>query len=230
MHSNRRSTRNASEADMTRLSWMAAVVLSLLLLASLLPAQSFSIGLRGTGGLPTGSFAQATTSSSTNNVLIAGAKNGFGYGLDVGVGIGPLGVYGGFDQIHFDCETSTCQTDGKYTLHGVTVGAKLAMPLMSQLRPYVKGGVTFNDLEGGYGGSSSNRLSTDKSPGYELGAGLDYSLAGLVSLTPQLRYIGQNLKAKIPGVTITTATTEQGVNYFTFDLGLSVHTPFGGRR
>jgi opacity protein-like surface antigen len=224
------STRNTSEVVMTRLSRIAAAAPSFLLLASSLPAQSFSIGLRGTGGLPTGSFAQAATTSSANNALIAGAKNGFGYGLDVGLGIGPLGVYGGFDQIHFDCATSTCQTDGKYTLHGVTVGAKLAMPLMSQLRPYVKGGVTFNDLQGGYGGSSSNRVTTDKTPGYEVGAGLDYSLAGLVSLTPQLRYIGQNLKAKIPGITITATTTEQGVNYFTFDLGLSVHTPFGGRR
>jgi hypothetical protein len=34
------------------------------------------------------------------------------------------------------------------------------------------------------------------------------------------------LKAKVPGVT-APAATGTGVNYFSFDLGLSVHTPFG---
>jgi len=49
---------------------------------------------------------------------------------------------------------------------------------------------------------------------------------GLVSITPQVRYIGQELKAKVPGVN-APAASGQGVNYFSFDLGLSVHTPFG---
>jgi opacity protein-like surface antigen len=98
--------------------------------------------------------------------------------------------------------------------------------MLSRFRPYVKGGVTFNDLEGGYGGSSSNRLSTDKTPGYEIGVGADYSLLGVFSLRPQVRYVGQNLKAKVPGVTTPTTATEQGVNYLAFDLGLAVHTPF----
>jgi hypothetical protein len=93
----------------------------------------------------------------------------------------------------------------------------------------VKAGVTLNDLKGGYGGSSSNALTTDRNPGYEAGIGADLSLMGLVSLTPQVRYVGQNLKAKIPGVTTTTTDQNQGVNYISFDLGLSVHTPFGMR-
>ena len=138
-----------------------------------------------------------------------------------------IGVYAGFDHIKFDCNTSTCQTDGKYTLQGVTVGVKLMPPMASMFRPFVKGGVTFNNLKGGYGGSSSNRLETDQAPGYELGAGGDIGLMGIVSVTPQVRYVGQNLKAKVPGVTTTTTTPNQGVNYFSFDLGLSVHTPWG---
>jgi opacity protein-like surface antigen len=201
-----------------------AVALSLVSLASPLSAQSISLGLRGTGSVPTGSFAE--DQSTTNAAVIQGAKNGFGYGLDVGVSLGMIGVYGGFDHVSFDCQTSTCQTDGKYTLQGVTAGVILMPPMLSRLRPYVKGGVTFNDLEGGYGGSSSNRLSTDKTPGYEIGVGIDYSLLGVFSLRPQVRYIGQNLKAKVPGVTTPTTATEQGVNYVAFDLGLAVHTPF----
>ncbi len=199
----------------------------LVLLTSSLSAQSISIGLRGSGSLPTGSFAQAQT-TTTNTELIEGAKSGFGYGLDVVVGVGPIGVYGSFDHIKFDCQTEKCQTDGQYTLQGVTAGLKFGLPSVSVFRPYVKGGVTFQDLKGGYGTESSNVLTTDRTPGYEVGLGLDYSLLRIVSFSPQVRYVGQKFKAKIPGVSTPTTSTAQGVNYFTFDLGLSVHTPYGG--
>jgi len=195
-------------------------------LASALAAQSISIGLRGSGSFPTGSFSQSQASATSSDAVIEGAKSGFGYGLDAGLSFSFIGVYASFDHIKFDCETATCQTDGKYTLQGVTAGVKLAVPGASLLRPFVKGGVTFNDLQGGYGGQSSNALTTDKAPGYEIGVGADVSLLGILSFTPQARYVGQNLKAKIPGV-ITPAVSGQAVNYYSFDLGLSVHTPFG---
>jgi hypothetical protein len=196
---------------------------ALLFLASSLSAQSIYFGLRGTGSIPTGAFAETGTSSTTNAAVIDGAKNGFGYGLDAGIGLGPIGVYVGFDHIKFDCETATCQSDGKYTLSGATAGVKLSLPSKSIVRPFVKGGVTFHDLEGGYGGSQSNSLSTEKTPGYEIGLGADINLLGVFSFTPQARYVGQQLKAKIPGVN-TPAADGTGVNYFSFDLGFSVHT------
>lgn len=208
--------------------FIAPLFASSILLGTELSAQSISIGLRGTGSIPTGSFAQAQTGE--NGALIEGAKNGFGYGLDVVVGFGPIGIYGGFDKVKFECETETCQTDGKYTMQGVAVGVKLGIPTKSRFRPFVRGGVTFNNLEGGYGGSSSNVLTTDRTPGYEIGAGLDYTLLRMLSFTPQVRYVGQNFKAKIPGVNTPAASTEQSVNYVTFDLGFSLHTPFGGKR
>jgi hypothetical protein len=195
-------------------------------LASVLTAQAISIGLRGSGTFPTGSFSQTQTSAMSSDAVIEGAKSGFGYGLDAGVGVGPIGVYASFDHIKFDCQTATCQSDGKYTLQGVTAGVKLFLPHVSIARPYVKGGVTFNDLQGGYGGQSSNALTTDHAPGYEVGGGLDVSFLGVFSFCPQVRYVGQNLKAKIPGV-IAPAATGTAVNYFTFDAGVSVHTPFG---
>jgi hypothetical protein len=206
------------------LSRKLGLTLSLLLCAAPVSAQSISIGLRGTGSIPTGSFAQDT---SNNAALVEGAKSGFGYGLDLGLGLGPIALYAGFDHIKFDCETATCQSEGKYTLEGVAVGVKLALPMASRFRPFVKGGLTFNDLAGGFGGSNSNTLSTERTPGYEIGLGADYSLLGILSLTPQLRYVGQNFKPKIPGVITPANATEQGVKYFTFDLGLSLHTPFG---
>jgi hypothetical protein len=207
---------------------IAIAAASLALIASPLRAQSLSIGLRGTSTLPTGSFADPQLSSSSE--LVAGAKSGFGYGLDVGLAFGPLGIYGGFDHVKFGCETAACQGDGSYTLQGVTLGLKAMATTMSAVRPFVKGGVTFNDLKGSYGNSTttSTPFTTDRAPGYELGAGVDISFLGLVSVSPQVRYVGQNLKLKVPGVTSPT-TSSQGVNFFTFDLGLSVHSPFGRR-
>lgn len=211
---------------MNALYRMAAVAASQVLVAAALSAQSLSFGLRGTGSFPTGSFAEQQP--ATNDALISGAKSGFGYGLDVGVGMGPIGIYAGFDHVKFDCQTETCQSDGKYTLQGVTAGVKLAMPMVSRFRPFVKGGVTFQDLKGGYGSSATNVLTAERTPGYEVGVGLDYSLLGIVSLTPQARYIGQKFKPKIPGVATPEISNAQGANYFTFDLGLSIHTPYGG--
>jgi hypothetical protein len=207
---------------------IAIAAASVALIASPLRAQSLSIGLRGTSTLPTGSFADPQLSSSSE--LVAGAKSGFGYGLDVGLAFGPLGIYGGFDHVKFGCETAACQGDGSYTLQGVTLGLKAMATTMSAVRPFVKGGVTFNDLKGSYGNSTttSTPFTTDRAPGYELGAGVDISFLGLVSVSPQVRYVGQNLKLKVPGVTSPT-TSSQGVNFFTFDLGLSVHSPFGRR-
>ena len=213
---------------MTISSRIATAALGIgVVVAPALHAQSISIGLRGTGSFPTGSFSQQSSTGSSSAPMIEGAKNGFGYGLDVGLGLGMFGLYAGFDHIKFDCETATCQSDGLYTLQGVTAGVKLAPRTSSRLHPFVKGGVTFNDLEGGYGGSSSNRLTTDKPQFFEIGAGVDLSLMGIFALTPQVRYVGQNLKTKIPGVD-APAADGQGVNYFTFDLGFSVRTPFSG--
>jgi len=197
-------------------------------LAPTAQAQSIWVGLRGTGSIPTGSFADNQTSS--DQTLIEGANTGYGYGLDAGASLGMFGVYGGFDHIKFDCETNTCTSTCKFTLQGVAVGVKLSPVSVSILRPFVKAGVTFNDLTRGYGGgysSGTNTLTTDKTPGYELGAGADLSFMGLFSVVPQVRYVGQKLKAKVPGVSSPNAEG-QSVNYLSFDLGLAVHTPFGG--
>lgn len=195
--------------------------------ASQLDAQSFHLGLRGGAGIPTGSFADDPSGAASGDALVAGAKTGFGYGLEAGVGLGMFGIYAGFDKIDFECQTTTCTSDGKYKLMGGSAGIRLSPSGMSFIRPWVKGGVTFNELKGSYGSSStSNGLTTDRAPGYEVGAGFDIPFLGLFALTPQVRYVGQNLKYKVPGVTSPTSDDKAGVNYFTVDLGLSLTNPF----
>ena len=202
---------------------------ALMTVAPSLQAQGIYFGLRGGAGIPTGAFSDNATGTAGTTALDA-AKTGFGYGADAGIGFGPLGVYAGFDNINFDCEGANCNTDGKYRLRGVTAGVRLSVPGMSSLiRPWVKAGVSFNELQGGYG-TGSQSLTTDKNPGYEVGVGLDIPLLGIFSFTPQARYVGQNFKYDVPGVTNTAAQPEQGVNYFTFDLGLQFHNPLKSMR
>jgi opacity protein-like surface antigen len=189
-------------------------------------AQGFYLGLRGGAGVPTGDFGDNSGSSTT---ALDAAKTGFGYGLDAGLNLGPIGIYGGFDHIKFDCESATCDSDGNYKLQGLAAGVRLSLPVKSMIRPWIKGGVTFNELKGAFG-SGSNELSTERNPGYEIAAGLDIPIFGIFSIYPQARYVGQNFKYEIPGVTNNATEPEAKANYMTFDLGLSFHNPLSSRK
>jgi opacity protein-like surface antigen len=203
----------------------AATILAFLAVAAPAEAQLFYFGIRGGAGIPTGEFAD-TTQGTTQEKFLHGAKSGFGYGLDAGINMGPLGIYAGFDHINFDCEPQQCSADTKYKLQGVSAGVRLSIPLFPLVKPWVKAGVTLNELEADFSGSSSApALSTERTPGYELGAGIDIPIAGgFLSLTPQARYVGQKLDYKIPGVS-TGNTSNKAANYYTFDLGLRLRSP-----
>jgi opacity protein-like surface antigen len=198
-----------------------AAAAAMVMTAASAQAQGFYVGLRGGAVVPTGDFSSTDLSSTT---AIQAAKTGFGYGLDAGLSLGMIGVYAGFDHINFDCESGTCNSDGKYNLQGVSAGLRLLLPSTGLITPWVKGGVTFNELKAGYG-SSSQELTTDRNPGYEIAAGLDIAVLGIFRLYPQARYVGQNFKYDIPGVNNTSSQPEAKANYMTFDLGLSFTNP-----
>lgn len=204
---------------------------ALIFSTSQLGAQSFHLGLRGGGAFPTGAFSEPAVGcgSSCNGVIrtLNAARNGFGYGLDAGIQLGIAGVYAGFNHVDFECESYTCNSEGRYTLHGATAGLKLLMPGTTIVRPWLKGGVTFDQLEGGWGAGQLTELKTERKPGYEVGAGLDIDILGFLIIAPQARYLGQNFKYKVPGISTTNAAMTQGANYLTFDVGLSVHNLLG---
>ncbi len=168
-------------------------------------AQGFSFGLRGGGGIPLGDFASTSASqSTTNQALLTGAKTGFGYGLDAGLSMGFIGLYAGFDHVQFNCNDPQCGSQGQYTLGGVSGGVRITFLQRGMIRPWAKGGVTLADLKGSYGSGQNGNLTTDRAPGYEIAGGFDVPLLGLLALSPQVRYVGQNAKGiKIPGVTVT---------------------------
>lgn len=201
----------------------AAAVAAALAVATPVQAQLFYFGIRGGAGVPKGSFEDP---AATQDQFLAGARQGFGYGLDAGINLGPLGLYAGFDKIDFDCAPESCGgEDSKYRLQGVSAGVRLSIPLIPIVKPWVKGGVTLADLETDFGmASSKSHFKTERTPGYELGAGIDIPFGGIFSLTPQVRYVGQKLDYRIPGLT-TGDEASNDANYYTFDLGLRLRTP-----
>ena len=193
-------------------------VVALLFGASAAQGQSFSLALRGGGGIPLGAFASSSAGQS-DQALLTGAKSGFGYGLDAGLSMGALGLYAGFDHMQFDCQDTQCGSNGNYTLGGVSAGLRMNLMPRAPVHPWVKGGITFDNLKGAYGSGGSSNLTTDRAPGYEVAAGLDVPLLGVLALSPQVRYVGQNAKFKVPGVNVTSST-QQTLTYLKLELGL----------
>lgn len=201
--------------------WIAMVAGCYPLMTTPLEAQLFFVGVRAGAGIPTGSFAEAAQGAASDG-LVRGAKPGLGYGLDAGVGLGPVGLYVGTDRIQFDCQPQSCAASGKYKLTGVSAGLRMGIPLFPIVKPWVKAGIAVNELTGTFSGASSGTtVTTERRPGYELGAGVDVPVMGFFSITPQVRYVSQKLRYNFPG----TSGGSRGVEYYTFDLGFRFRSP-----
>lgn len=189
-------------------------------------AQLFYLGVRGGAGIPTGGFGEAAPPSSDE--ALRGARAGLGYGLDAGVSLGPLlGLYAATDRIDFDCLPQSCASSGKYKLKGVSGGVRLGIPLpLVQLpKPWVKAGITYNEMTGTLAGApAGTKITTSKRPGYELGGGVDVPVMSFFSITPQIRYVRQKLKYQAPASGSSTGGTREA-NYYTFDLGFRFRSP-----
>lgn len=194
----------------------AATIAALLLIAgpASLNAQALYVGVRGGVGIPTGDFSEKANAAG-NDAFLRGASPGLGYGLDAGIGSPLVGFYAGYDRIKFGCQSGECSASGKYELTGISAGVRVSVPLLPLLRPWAKAGLTYNEMKGSVNGTP---VTTGKSPGYEIGAGVDIPiLAGFFSLSPQVRRITQRLEPNDAG--------KRDANYYTFDLGLRVRTP-----
>lgn len=177
-------------------------------------AQALYGGVRVGTGIPTGDFSQNATTTG-NGAYLRGATPGVGYGLDAGIGSPVLGLYASYDRIQFRCESSACSASGKYELTGYAAGVRASVPLVPLFRPWAKAGITYNEMKGSVVGAS---VSTGRSLGYEIGAGVDIPIVmGFFSLTPQVRRVRQRLSPN--------DGSKRDADYYTFDIGLRVRTP-----
>ena len=177
-------------------------------------AQALYAGVRAGAGIPAGDFAQKATATG-NAAYLRGASPGPGYGLDAGIGSPLFGFYASYDHIQFGCQSGACNTSGKYDLTGYAAGVRASIPLLMLFRPWVKAGITYNQMKGNV---DSVSVETGKRPGYEVGAGVDIPVfMGFFSLTPQVRKIRQRLSP--------AGGSRRDVDYYTFDIAFRIRTP-----
>ena len=142
--------------------------------AQILP---FSFELRGGMGFKTEEFRPSDVGTTT-------ASGGVGVGANVAVDFLPgVAVYGGYDRYSFNAEVQG--VDAEYIDQGFVAGAKVAPPIgaLVGLRPWLRGGVLFHELELTEVDEKSGRTT-----GFEVGGGIDIPLGLVLSFTPGVIY------------------------------------------
>lgn len=130
-----------------------------------------------------------------------------------------LGVYGGWDWMHFGPETSFAGADVDFEETGYVFGLRFEHPLGegAPVSGWVRAGGTYGHLELE---DTAGEIIADSGHGLglEAGAGVALDIGGRLSVTPGVRY-----RALTRDVEIGTATTEVDLRYVALELGLVVH-------
>jgi outer membrane autotransporter protein len=121
-----------------------------------------------------------------------------------------VGVYGGYTRNEFDADN-----DGKVKDQGFNAGLRLAIPTpLIPVDPYVKAGAVFNTLEHSTNaGAIRAGVASDRSLGFEVGAGVGIGLGPKLSFTPQVTYTRYDAEFEDIGV-------EERVEHIRVDVGL----------
>lgn len=123
----------------------------------------FSFEARAGAALPQGDFGDEVDTGTT-------------FGGSATFHFAPLlGIYGGYSQTSFGGDLDWQQS-------GFDVGLRASIPtLILPFSPWAKAGVVFYELE--------NEQGSDRGTGYELGAGLAWSIFPKITLTPGVSYL-----------------------------------------
>lgn len=138
----------------------------------------FSFEVRGGLAFPTGDFAEEEDGE--------GVENGITYGANATFHFMPmLGIYAGYTRSDFGAGDDVDLTD-----EGFSGGLRLAIPTpLIPIDPYVKAGLVYNTLEfSGSEGGVRLGIESDRSLGFEVGAGVGIGLGPKLSFTPQVTY------------------------------------------
>lgn len=131
-------------------------------------------------GFPTGAFGDDENTES-----------GIGLGTSAAVRILPaLSLYGGYERYTFGIDTGTSEVDANVIDEGFSAGAMIFPPVpLVGLYPWLRAGALFHtvdvDVDSRLLPDLGNEFNeSDRSLGFELGAGLDLPLTVNISLTP----------------------------------------------
>jgi hypothetical protein len=164
------------------LSLVAAAAFAAPVHAQLPNVTPFSFEVRGGLAFPTGDFGESEED-------VGQIESGITYGANATFHFMPmLGVYAGYTRNQFGVE-------GLEELdvidQGFSGGLRLTIPTpLIPIDPYVKVGVVYNTLGFKFDGEGEDEefLDSDRSLGFEVGAGIGIGLGPKLSFTPQVTY------------------------------------------
>ena len=140
----------------------------------------FSLEVRGGLVFPTGDFGESEDD-------VGSIESGYTWGANATYHFIPLvGIYGGYTRNQFDVE-------GLEELdvidEGFSAGVRLAVPTpLIPIDPYVKAGLVYNTLSFEFDGDDEEFIDSDRSLGFEVGAGVGIGLGPKLSVTPAVTY------------------------------------------
>jgi hypothetical protein len=160
-------------------------------------------------GAPRGDFAAGPV----------GAGDGAGFVGGAAVGRGPVGVYGEFQRMLFECDVcGELELDDRLADTGWEAGLLVRAPtLRFGVRPWIRGGVLLHQLLfAGQGGTTAS----DVAMGPALGVGLRVPVYRFVEIAPAVTY--QRYEAEFDFADDMLGTRTSEVSYLTYRLGLAV--------
>jgi opacity protein-like surface antigen len=175
---------------------------------SILP---FSVEARAGAALPTGEFKD-------------GAGTAWGVGGTVRYHAMPmLGIYAGYDQFTFSVDEGDAEfgdSDANFRDAAFRLGARFQVPFagLTGVSPWVEGGAVLarTSLNASDQGVSLS-FDSDRSLGFEAGAGLNFAVAPKVSLTPGVRFRSHEATFDFDGDEETGT-----VSFVAIDLGVNI--------
>jgi len=140
----------------------------------------FSVEVRGGIAIPTGEFGEDEDGLGVKSGTTLGANATFHF-------MPLLGIYAGYSRNQFDIEG---EDDADIIDSGFEAGVRLAVPTpLIPIDPYVKVGAVYHDLKLQSGdGNTEIAFTSDRSFGFEVGAGVGIGLGPKLSFTPQVTY------------------------------------------
>lgn len=165
----------------------------------------FAFEVRGGLAFPTGDFGESEED-------VGSVESGTTLGANVTFHFMPmLGIYAGYTQNRFGVEGLD---ELKVTDQGFSGGVRVAVPTpLIPIDPYVKAGLVFNQLSFEFDGDDEEFVDSDRSLGFEVGAGIGIGIGPKLSFTPQVTYTSYEPKYDGEG-------DDFKVQHFRVDVGL----------
>lgn len=171
--------------------------------APALSAQGISFDARGSYSVPFGDFAD-------------GVEGDFGFGAGAVLSFSNnFGIYGGWAQDSFGCESLLCSADSRLNVKGFEGGVKALFPTQGDILPWLKVGLTGKTVE--FEGTGAD-FESDRQIGFQGAFGVDFPLGEVLSVSPAVR-------VNLMSVDDDEFFDDPGVRYMTFDLGAHIHLP-----